>query len=377
MRMLAVLAGFGALVAADSCGSSCAASHDEASLLQTQLAVAEVSFGVNQRLLRDAAPAITAKGSVQQPRGSLGNTLLVERIANTPSAAERLELVRPLAWLHIPKCGDSFANVILAFSELWFPCPAPGAEVTNDRDACDAIFLEATAACPSVMTSLFPEGSDRGFCGHALLGVTYEQTSGHIVAMFRQPEQRILSSYYGTKEDGSFGAGGWVSPQPPSSALEFALAAQGCMAKVLARAQTTGGITGTDPCAPPAVSSEEVALAKARVREGFAFVGLTDLWDMSICLFHAKFGGACLASDVANIHPGPNSSAEPYDPSVLEGFKDEADGAVYDTAYSVFLEDLERFGLSDVACAQLCPESSLQQHKIPQLEQSLRETSTA
>merc|ERR1712107_340610 len=49
------------------------------------------------------------------------------------------------------------------------------------------------------------------------------------------------------------------------------------------------------------VSEAEIALAKDRLITGFAFVGLTHEWDLSVCLFHAKFGGACNKREFQNI----------------------------------------------------------------------------
>ena len=43
--------------------------------------------------------------------------------------------------------------------------------------------------------------------------------------------------------------------------------------------------------------------AKARLRTGFAFVGLTDHYDLSICLFHAMFGGAPRDTSFLNTRP--------------------------------------------------------------------------
>jgi len=346
----AILAGCGAVVAAQCSATSCRDGNDESSLLQTKSAVSHNAGATRHMLAMDMQ-----LNQQRQPS-------LVERIAAAPSATERLELLKPLAWAHIPKAGDSFANVLLGFSELWGACSAPDALLeSNGRQECDIIFSEATKQCPGTMTSPFPDPSVGLFCGHPMLGATYAQTQGHLVAMFRQPEQRILSSYYDVKEDGLV-AGGWVSPVPPSSASDYAVAAQGCVTKMLTRAETAGGLTGVDPCAPPAVSAEEAVLARDRVLQDFAFVGILEEWDLSICLFHVKFGGSCLESDFANLHAGPNASkASSYDTSVLEGFVDESDGAVYNAAKFVFRSDLTRYGLSSAACAQLCPSPSAAQ----------------
>ena len=48
----------------------------------------------------------------------------------------------------------------------------------------------------------------------------------------------------------------------------------------------------------------DVPLAIARMREGFAFVGLTSRWGLSICLLHALFPHApCLRVEFDNTRP--------------------------------------------------------------------------
>ncbi|CAK8992389.1 unnamed protein product [Durusdinium trenchii] len=71
--------------------------------------------------------------------------------------------------------------------------------------------------------------------------------------------------------------------------------------------------------------------AVKRLREGFAFVGLTEEWDLSICLFHTMFGGPCHSSEFHNArksHHLKNADGS-YDTSVLQGYQDEIDGLVY------------------------------------------------
>ena len=45
------------------------------------------------------------------------------------------------------------------------------------------------------------------------------------------------------------------------------------------------------------ITLEVAQEAAKRVREGFAFVGITEEWDLSACLFHEMFGGDCHAWD--------------------------------------------------------------------------------
>ena len=36
----------------------------------------------------------------------------------------------------------------------------------------------------------------------------------------------------------------------------------------------------------------------------FAFVGLTEEWDLSVCLFHRMFGGECHVREFLDVRPG-------------------------------------------------------------------------
>eukprot|EP00438_Fugacium_kawagutii_P032691 Skav221352 [mRNA] locus=scaffold1845:222188:222670:+ [translate_table: standard] len=102
------------------------------------------------------------------------------------------------------------------------------------------------------------------------------------------------------------------------------------------------------------VTLADVPLALKRLQEGFAFVGLTEEWELSVCLFHAKFGGPCQAIEFVNTRPTqrPNNSKS-YDTSILNGWVDEIDAPVYAEAKRLFHDDLARYGVSHETC-QAC-----------------------
>ena len=97
-------------------------------------------------------------------------------------------------------------------------------------------------------------------------------------------------------------------------------------------------------------SEEEVLEAKRRLGT-FAFVGMTDQWEMSVCLFHVIFGGDISASDLLNVRPGAGKVAHSrYDTSMLGTFHDEADEALYAQALQIFERDLRIFGVTEEWC---------------------------
>jgi len=175
----------------------------------------------------------------------------------------------------------------------------------------------------------------------------YEPNRGHGLIMLRQPEQRIISSYYDRLHD-------WNLPRPPSDLREYAEGVRGCSVRMLTVTSSFPACF-LSPLAPPP-SEEEVDVAVQHLRDGFAFVGLTEEWDLSICLFHAKFGGSCSDAEFDNMRLGsgrPHDEAV-YDTSELRGWVDVADRRLYSEAQKIFEQDLARFGVSAADCPIAC-----------------------
>ena len=207
------------------------------------------------------------------------------------------------------------------------------------------IFL--TDVCPA-----WCSGMECVFPPHQALGnyTDYAAKKGRLVGLFRDPDQRLLSVYH------SWGNGpgcvDWSAAAnnitlPPF--LEYAELEKGGM---------TYQLTQVDPLGFPLearrrpMTTEDAKEASRRVREGFAFVGLTEEWDMSVCLFHKMFGGHCHAAEFEDIRPtspGKNASVD-YDTSELMGFHDDIDEVVYSAALDVFKANIALYNVSQDSC---------------------------
>ena len=184
--------------------------------------------------------------------------------------------------------------------------------------------------------------------------------------MFRDPDQRILSGYH----DKLPFAG------PTNNADYIKVVVDGvCDLEALARAESLpkrpihefaeswkGGMTYQLLAAADAQSNDpnrrkmtrEDALEAARRVESFAFVGITEQWDLSMCLFHKTFGGTCRASDFADSRPtfSGKSANTDYDTSELMGWHDDIDEVVYAAALEVFHKNLILLNVSHDTCQE-------------------------
>merc|ERR1712226_143364 len=98
-------------------------------------------------------------------------------------------------------------------------------------------------------------------------------------------------------------------------------------------------------------SEDEVREASRIIREEFAFVGLTDDWNVSVFLFHAMFGGTPDQADFKNTHKGLRQTKFATNASVAakqlkeSGWQDPYDGPLFMAAKNVVVARVgEYFG---------------------------------
>jgi hypothetical protein len=277
---------------------------------------------------------------------------LTSAIFAVDSGTSMLAKARPIAWVHVPKSGSSLANALIHLPGM---CPSiPSNYTTGKWPVFWNKTYPASEYCPgSFMTEGVENPGD-----HSGVGSLYEKKNksdvkGHGVIMLRQPEQRIVSAFLDNEHSWPY----WYFQRNATSLAEYAHVVSGCAVRMLVRDGMSEGLErdSPSPCGGPEPATDaEVALAIQRLREGFVFVGLTDQWDLSMCLLHAMFGGDCLATDFGNSNPGSqikNASAM-YNTSGLMGYKDTADGALYEVASAIFRDQLERYGVSHASCQQ-------------------------
>lgn len=90
--------------------------------------------------------------------------------------------------------------------------------------------------------------------------------------------------------------------------------------------------------------------------ESFAYVGLTSEWRLSICLFHAMFGGRCVGGELENAKPGRHSARTKA--QILGKVKQEGDPydqALYAAVQRRFRSDMTRYNVTAAWCNRVCP----------------------
>jgi len=254
-----------------------------------------------------------------------------------------------LYWLHVPKCGVSFINVFLNDLGL---CPKAVAEgrCFNESDYADPV-----DPLKFHMDPLLSEMKHDGLCHPGALAPDFTDDhtgigryshgpqrlamQGRVVVMLRQPEQRLISAY-----NAAPGPHGWRVDPLPRDLREYAEGMQGCAVKMF---------TQTLPCSKThwqLPSWQDVAVAKGMLSDVVRFVGLTDEWELSVCLFHAIFGGRASQCELGNVHRGPKATSSGYNVTELGGFRDVYDGALYEEASRIFKSNLKTYKVTLKSC---------------------------
>jgi len=256
----------------------------------------------------------------------------------------------PVAWLHIPKTGSSFGNVLLHTPRL---CPGVPKDFAIDSDHCPKANWPqaghiAVLPCPQ-KNNISTESDCPGLSkwgGHEAVGTLFQQMyRGRGMTFLREPHQRLLSHY-------EFFLKPWgVKLQHVIPTLS------GCSVKMMMRSGDRFDVT----CAAgPPPTDEETEEAIARLDQ-FAFVGLSEEWDKSVCLFRKMFGGACVGADFINTRPTTKTRAlldqmegeyffKGYDTTALHGFVDTHDVKLYEAGKRKFNALCQQYGVNAQSC---------------------------
>jgi hypothetical protein len=238
---------------------------------------------------------------------------------------------RPVRWVHVPKCGTT-----MIVSILHYACARqlPAWHLTymvllGNEPAlrlAHALGLRREAGRPGLAC----DGAlELPFLGH----VPVASRETRLVAMFRRPGQRIISAWADRRH--ADGMDRQVRQRMPSniSVADFARfeGTAGCATKLL---------TGSRCAASVAVDDRRVGRAVALLRsERFAFVGLVERWDESVCLFHATMGVGTspIVGELGHFgHSAASTRAGVHDEGALGGFVDAADERLYAAARAIF-----------------------------------------
>merc|ERR1712087_391736 len=114
------------------------------------------------------------------------------------------------------------------------------------------------------------------------------------------------------------------------------------------------------------VTQVDIDQAIRTLDDGFAFIGILEEIEMSVCLFHAIFGGTCRAAEFVNIRPAYDRirSDRPtrmpatagHDISVLNGWFDRIDRPIYEHAVGVLHSNMKKYNVDPHFCrTRICP----------------------
>jgi hypothetical protein len=288
-------------------------------------------------------------------------------------------------WVHIPKCGSTFEVTLY----LW-ACPAPTmlskSVMRQDMDHTHhSSFVSETVAHIKRFFSRQPgqgplwcDAADRRDRPHQPL--TMPNLGGAMV-LLRDPRQRLVSAFrnklhcYGLQDrdrweepvNAALQSGGEQGQQRALELFSQWDPGRGCQTKMM---------VGEGCCEPPhQLVSWELRLAKAikrlRNKQEVVFVGITDLYTPSVCLFHAMHGGKLWDVELKNIHK-TSAEAQKFDLELLQpgpptpqtggapnwdvrgyNVSDWYDQQLFDEALRLFNERLLKFGDLVGPCCEL------------------------
>jgi len=291
-------------------------------------------------------------------------------------------------WVHIPKCGSTLGVSLLAYGctpshpawHIVFMAIAGGSIDVRMAHAIDARHNSSGTRCDGRIWLPF-RGHDAvdhekelvaGPAGAIAHAAARTARGGGLAAMFRRPSQRLISAFLDNYHAWGIARHtnrARMKKQAPTVDLWARIpGVAACQTKMLS------GLNCGD-LVPEGRGPALLARATALVRStAFVFVGLVEEWDASICLLHATLGrgtrpmlaelqslghssnsrtlrargdglGPCRLLSAAGGCFDASSAKGRYNESVLGGWRDELDDALYAVVVDVYRANLARHGM--------------------------------
>ena len=291
-----------------------------------------------------------------------------------------------IGWLHVPKTGTSFLITLALLANRSMAQHVQSGLAMRVLRKTHGVQWEGFFN-RFQMESWFRGSSVFWVDGIAHAGVStdvYNQFRGRLFALFRHPNERGWSAY-----NEFFGRAEQRQRFSPQEYARCIAGTQVSMLIGLVRSRTFAGIrchlpvtdannrtvcpSGCGLALPP--TSLHMQLARTRLEEGFAFVGLTEEYALSTCLFSRMFRIPCLRELFDNSRP-TSARGSSFRLSSRSGAtvllnlttKAERDAAVFADPYDMelhgwaqqrFARDLTHHGLSPEVCARdVCPSAA-------------------
>lgn len=262
--------------------------------------------------------------------------------------------VTPIEWVHLPKSGTSFINSLIHIQGV---CPGLPKDLRVSQErygvTCNVLdhffkFDNFTTNCNAKAIDLL-EGRLRHGDIETYPPGGFEAAKGRFMTIMRQPEQRHISDFMA--QSNQHDCHREVAPSPVTK--KDILLHEGLVTKLLTRKMhepmlPIQGMAVYFDSAPP--TRTEVETAKSRLRTGFSFIGITEQWNMSICLFNKMFKQPCRLMQFASAHGGALNT---YDTGFLDGWHDPYDTELYEVALEEFHANLKKYNVTEASC-NLC-----------------------
>lgn len=247
--------------------------------------------------------------------------------------------IKPIYYVHIPKAGSSFATAIAHLA-----CGS-----TIDKNATVMLPIGKTEQWQQRCGA---ENIARFESDHQPLEDGIDLRT--VVTMVRPSKQRIISGYMHNLHDcpklqRKLHINEYTPPWNPKQVdrkllMEYGNCVQGCASTML----------NGHWCRKEERSLEHLQAdanqAVAKIPQ-MGFVGLTNHWDLTVCMWHAKYGGECLEAEFSNLRPGDYGSAQ-HDEKTFDKSFHPIDDAIYDAAAQQFISDMKKYDVSPKTCAE-------------------------